>query len=580
MRPLPARTALVRWHGVGRSRLPIGCAPVVRAESPSSNDEVDVLPASDTAAHESTPTFPASSGALRFVDAALIVAVLALGVVARLVTTSPMWLDEALTVNISRLPLSEIPGALRHDGHPPLYYFLSHVWMQIFGTSDTAIRALAGVFGVAAIPLVWLAARRIGGRSAAWLAALVFAVMPYAVRYSTENRMYSLMMVWGLAAWLLGQRALRKPDWPTLAGLSLVVAGMLWTHYWGLWFGGAGAVSLLWLWRDARRRSDAEAAARALRVLGSLAVGFVLFLPWVPSLLYQAAHTGTPWARRSWPTTVVAFTIQDIGGGGKADAHLFGWSVVIVALLGLMATGLDRHRLVVDVRGLPGPRQVAVLAGLTLLLAMVVGIVTNSAFQPRYNAVWLPLLLVLTGCGLAQLRSPAIQRGLLAAMLVLAVPGVGRSVLEARTQAGAAAKVIERRAAPQSVVVVCPDQLGPSLLRALAQRGVDVGDSPGEGLRVIAYPGFDTPERIDWVDYEKNLRRISPRAYAREVSDRFPSESLFVAWDGTYRTHSKLCESFVHELNALRGGSRAVLTNSAKVYEHEWIVEFGPVKAP
>ena len=43
---------------------------------------------------------------------------------------SDMWLDEALTVNIARLPLGDLRGALERDGAPPLY--TSHIW-TVFG---------------------------------------------------------------------------------------------------------------------------------------------------------------------------------------------------------------------------------------------------------------------------------------------------------------------------------------------------------------------------------------------------------------------------------------------------------------
>ena len=61
--------------------------------------------------------------------------VLALGVVLRFVCQSDLWADEVLSVNIAKLPISQIPAALRHDGSPPLYYLLLHVWMRMFGTS-------------------------------------------------------------------------------------------------------------------------------------------------------------------------------------------------------------------------------------------------------------------------------------------------------------------------------------------------------------------------------------------------------------------------------------------------------------
>ena len=64
---------------------------------------------------------------------AAVAAVLAAGLVLRFLTLSHLWLDEALTVNIARLPLGRIPAALRHDGSPPLYYYLLHLWMAEIG---------------------------------------------------------------------------------------------------------------------------------------------------------------------------------------------------------------------------------------------------------------------------------------------------------------------------------------------------------------------------------------------------------------------------------------------------------------
>ena len=93
-------------------------------------------------------------------------AVVVAGVVLRFVQRSPLWLDEALSVNIARLPLGDLLEALRHDGHPPLYYLLLHGWMEVVGEGDVAVRALSGVFAVATLPLAWIAGRRLAGRPA------------------------------------------------------------------------------------------------------------------------------------------------------------------------------------------------------------------------------------------------------------------------------------------------------------------------------------------------------------------------------------------------------------------------------
>ncbi len=128
---------------------------------------------------------------LLFVGAVVVVV---FGIVLRFVASSDMWLDEALTLNISRLPLGQIHGALRRDGAPPLYYYLLHFWSGAFGTSDTAVRALSGVLSCATLPFIWLAGsapgRQDGGGrepSSSWRRR------PSPVRYATENRMYALV---------------------------------------------------------------------------------------------------------------------------------------------------------------------------------------------------------------------------------------------------------------------------------------------------------------------------------------------------------------------------------------------------
>ena len=123
---------------------------------------VDDAPDSGSPSRVSAPRSWSAASTVLFVLAVAAV----LGAIAlRFFTTSDLWFDEALSVNIAKLPLDRIPEALRHDGHPPLYYFLLHPWLSIFGTGDFASRAFSGIFGVAALPLAWFAGKRLGGRA-------------------------------------------------------------------------------------------------------------------------------------------------------------------------------------------------------------------------------------------------------------------------------------------------------------------------------------------------------------------------------------------------------------------------------
>ena len=170
--------------------------------------------------------------------------VIAVGVALRFFARSDLWADEVLSVNIARLPFSELQEALKHDGAPPLYYALLHVWMQIFGTGNEAVRALSGVFGVAALIPAWYAGRRLdqrrvaaglqapGSRTIAWAAVLLLAASPFAIRYATEARMYSLLMLLVFLGYLALLRVFDRPSGGRLFCLAAVAGLLLYTHYW------------------------------------------------------------------------------------------------------------------------------------------------------------------------------------------------------------------------------------------------------------------------------------------------------------------------------------------------------------
>src|SRR5262245_13857514 len=224
----------------------------------------------------------------KWVGPVVLGAIVALGVVVRFVQRSPLWLDEALSVNIARLPVSDLLDALRHDGHPPLYYLILHYWMKLFGEGDVAVRALSGVFSLASLPLAWVAGRRLAGRSGARWALIVVAVSAYGVRYSTETSMYAMVIRRVVRVFLLIQDALVKPTVLRLVGIGLVSGLLLLSHYWALYL-LAAVVLLLALrgWRDRSTRGT------TLRVGLAVVAGSVLFLPWLGGFLYQSSHTGT-----------------------------------------------------------------------------------------------------------------------------------------------------------------------------------------------------------------------------------------------------------------------------------------------
>ena len=66
------------------------------------------------------------------------------------------WIDEGLSVGISSHPLADIPGVLRKDGSPPLYYLILKLWMSVFGNGEADTHALSVAFAILTVPAAWL----------------------------------------------------------------------------------------------------------------------------------------------------------------------------------------------------------------------------------------------------------------------------------------------------------------------------------------------------------------------------------------------------------------------------------------
>lgn len=497
----------------------------------------------------------------------VLVAVL-VGAALRWWAPSPLWLDEALSVQLAELPLSDLPEALRQDGHPPMYYGLLRGWMSVFGESDASARALSALIGLLLLPVAWLLGREVGGARVAWSALALTAASPYAIRYSTEVRMYALVMLLAALGAYVVRRGMRTDArWPAPA-LALLTGALLLTHYWALWLGAATAAVLCAV---AVKRPGIRPAA--LRLLLALGFGAVLFLPWLPTLLFQSQHTGTPWAPATRPSVMAAMTVSDLGGGSVRDAEVVGLLLVVLVLLGLLARPLGRWRMELDLRTTPGVQAEGAIVAVTLAVGATVGFVASATYASRYAAVVAPVILVMAAVGASRIGD---DRTRAAVVAVVVLGGLGVAAVNAtteRTQAAQHAEAIAATATAGDLVVVCPDQLGPSLHRQLQQQAE-------VHLEVVAYPLLDSGRRVDWVDYaQRNV--VDPVVIATEIERRVDDDAaIFVAWSGDYRSLEGQCEALVAALGVHRADRATLVAADAEIYEHATLTRLAPGGTP
>ena len=297
---------------------------------------------------------------------------------------APLWIDEGISIGIAKHSVTAIPGLLRQDGSPPVYYILLHFWMSAFGDSSRSTHSLSALFAVLSVPACAWAAWPFGQRAGVIAAALA-AFSPFVAEYADETRMYSLLFL--LAALATGAfvRAFavrRSRTWS--AGFGVLTALLCLTHGWGLFFGASAGVAVL-----VALALGPERRALAIDTAIAGVVGAVLFVAWVPTLLFQAKHTGAPWSHRPGPTSLTRAGSRMLSGR-TPEAIL-----LVVGLGGWLATA-RRHA--AERRDLVSLGLVVFIALGTLLLGYAASRYAQPAWALRYLAVPLaPAVIAISG---------------------------------------------------------------------------------------------------------------------------------------------------------------------------------------
>jgi mannosyltransferase len=278
--------------------------------------------------------------------------VIALGVIVRFVgiAKSSVWHDEGYSLMLAPQTFAQIWHHTGLDVHP-LYYFTLHLWMQVFGTTETAVRSLSAVLMILVIPIMYALVRRLFTERSARVAALFTALAPFLVRYSQEARMYGMLaFIASLATYML-VRAQQTRKWSDWLIYGVVVAAGLYTYYYIIFLivfhWAYMACCAVWpkpTWAHLRETifSSQWIAANALAVL--------IWLPWIPTAYVQLVKIQTPpWIPKATINTLPSsfgqfMTFTDVGGkiGGLPLAPVR--NLIFLVFVGLFAAFLVQRR--------------------------------------------------------------------------------------------------------------------------------------------------------------------------------------------------------------------------------------------
>ena len=389
---------------------------------------------------------------------------LALAIRLSFLVSKPLWMDEVATTIFSlgnssySVPLDQVisleqlltplrprPEAtvgstihylMQEDNHPPAYFALAHLWMNLFPAvqgvaSPWAARALPALLGALSVPVVYLAGW-LGFRSvvAGHISAALMAVSPFGVAMAQEARHYgmtTLMVSLGLVCFAIGAWSLYGTGTkePVSAPISPAF-GLLWvgvnalafaTHYFAALALMAQALVLLVLaWHQGRSQPRVLWRRPWRRLYWVMLGTLASCLVWLPVLLnfYGSSQSSNLAIDLSQPMRWLDPIAQMLAGlifmvitPITHAQGAIGIAGVVLSVLLLLPVLLWLVARLVQAR--PLVRQSAsgrfglfamggfVLAAIALFFAVTYGLAMDITRGHRYNVVFLPGVMVLLG---------------------------------------------------------------------------------------------------------------------------------------------------------------------------------------
>ncbi|MCY4073339.1 MAG: glycosyltransferase family 39 protein [Chloroflexi bacterium] len=202
--------------------------------------------------------------------------------------------DEALSVWEAQMGFLEMTEFTARDVHPPLYFWILHIWLRLVGSSEFAVRSLSifcGTLSTLTIySLTWQLSK---SKIAAILAMLLVTLSPFHIHWSQDARMYALTMFCaGIAVYAHWR------GWNRMLALGGI--GMVLSHYFGVIVVGVLILHRLFHYREHRRGNRPWIIAIAfilvvIMVWGVYAIGLIRkdpgFATFDPAFTFQLMVT-------------------------------------------------------------------------------------------------------------------------------------------------------------------------------------------------------------------------------------------------------------------------------------------------
>lgn len=143
--------------------------------------------------------------------------------------------DESFTLYMSLQSVPDLIRMLCQGDNPPLWEFLLHFWVKIFGISEVTIRSISLIFSVLTIIPIYLVGEKYLYRFAGIAASLCYSFSTFSIYMAHECRVYSLLGFCTASSTLLFISIVKAPKIYKFILLTFVNLMLMYGHYLSVW---------------------------------------------------------------------------------------------------------------------------------------------------------------------------------------------------------------------------------------------------------------------------------------------------------------------------------------------------------
>ncbi len=293
-------------------------------------------------------------------------------------------LDESQSLWQTSFSIRELLISLSQNVHVPLYHLLVHGVQVVFDNSIFISRAFSFVFYLISVPVFYGLGAYIYGRNTAFFATTLYGISPFLVWFSSEIRMYTMLILVTILVHFFYLRLMREPTTLTWWAYAVCCLLGIYTHY----FFFLVLLSHFVFFFGTMRKNFTQ--GQLLPFLAIVLLVIAAFLPWLLKVFSgEGVEESQPILNP--PTSIDIFNVfSNFFFGFQVDAInsiiLACWPILLVLLfLGLNKKSAPR----------PETRFLWVATLVPLLCAYLISVLYQPLFLSRYLIIVLPPLFLL-----------------------------------------------------------------------------------------------------------------------------------------------------------------------------------------